>query len=119
MKIFTTFLIFLAINHALACPKDSIAGGQDGQACYKIFKTEKTWVEAEFDCQFNRGHLLSIHDAFTNTYLNGLAYENFGKNEVDYWLGGNAIMGNGWQWIDGSNFGYANWENGKFAPPPV
>jgi hypothetical protein len=107
----STFLLLL-IPYIYACPSGSIQGGTDGKSCYKIATNQKSWVEAEFDCQFSRGHLLSIHSAFLNTYFGGLAYENL-NGRSDFWLGGSVLLGANWQWIDGTRLDYQNWAKGK------
>lgn len=114
MKPLLCFLVILAFYEAaFGCPNGTIVGGSDGKSCFKISKTPRTWSDAEFDCQFNRGHLLSIHDAYTNVYLNGLADEQFSSSTNDYWLGATNQMQGGWQWIDDSSWNYANWASGK------
>ncbi|XP_055061935.2 ladderlectin [Misgurnus anguillicaudatus] len=84
-----------------------------GTQCYKFFKEQKTWAEAEKKCIEFGGHLASIHSSLAHKNL-----KNFVKNEggalTQTWIGGHdATQEFIWFWSDGSRFEYNDWHNGE------
>ena len=50
-----------------------------GHHCVKVFTENKKWNDAEGDCQFHGGNLVSIHGANYNSWIRGL-FQNATKN---------------------------------------
>ena len=79
-----------------------------GSEKYKLYKEKKNWTEANAQCEKDGGHLASI-----------LSPEEY-KAAVDVvgtkyaWIGGRKKAENDpWQWADGSDWGFSEWQNGK------
>uniref|UniRef100_A0A914Q450 C-type lectin domain-containing protein n=1 Tax=Panagrolaimus davidi TaxID=227884 RepID=A0A914Q450_9BILA len=96
------------------CPKGSVQGVGNPNECYKLILDAKDWYSADGVCQELNGHLVSIHDAFSNTFFGGMV-GGAGYNE--FWIGANNNNLNGtWKWIDGSSFNYDDWAPGNPQP---
>uniref|UniRef100_A0A914DYI4 C-type lectin domain-containing protein n=1 Tax=Acrobeloides nanus TaxID=290746 RepID=A0A914DYI4_9BILA len=74
----------------------------------------KNWIQAEAYCAGTGGHLASISDAITNSfiskYMKNFTYGN------PYWIGGiaNSYANKArWEWIDKDGFTYTNWAGGE------
>uniref|UniRef100_A0AC34G817 C-type lectin domain-containing protein n=1 Tax=Panagrolaimus sp. ES5 TaxID=591445 RepID=A0AC34G817_9BILA len=92
------------------CPKGSVQGVGNPNECYKLISDAKDWYTADGICQDMKGHLISVHDAYSNTYFVGMAG---GGGYTDFWIGGNNNNLNGtWKWSDGSAFDYDDWAPG-------
>jgi len=64
--------------------------------CYKWFFTaQKTWQDAETDCNNQGAHLISIHDDAENEFISKTV-----KGTV--WTGGILTRRQGWVWSDGT-----------------
>ena len=105
------FVFFLLLHTVLSdCPSGSVQSLNGN--CYQLVFTPRTWYQAESDCVANGGHLASITNAFTNSYLLQLGDKFFNSN--DYWIGGTSnFLGGNWSWSDYKPFGYINWVFGK------
>lgn len=114
----TIFLInFLCIN---SCPSGS-SKGPNGN-CYKVINSDReqqglpTWFQAENRCRKDGGHLASISDSFTNSFIANLARTVLGDSS--YWIGAVRTMqwwdntlplNQTWIWLDLKDFQYTNW----------
>jgi C-type mannose receptor len=92
------------------CPKESLTWNN---FCYFFSASNSSiaFYEAEFNCIGISGHLVSIHDAFTNGLLDDKAKEHFHESTMsDFWIGLNKfeIPGN-WSWTDSSSFDFKDW----------
>uniref|UniRef100_A0A914D531 C-type lectin domain-containing protein n=1 Tax=Acrobeloides nanus TaxID=290746 RepID=A0A914D531_9BILA len=67
-----------------------------------------TWYWAEEICSSIDGHLVSIHDAFTNIFLSQIV-----NSTRNIWIGGTTnVLNATWSWSDNSSWsGYTNWNN--------
>lgn len=100
----------------LACP-DGAFVGLNKSICYDVLvkSTGISWYDAETHCEtHNNGHLASISNAFTNSFIT--SYLNKTQSNNQYWIGGTSTMNEEghWSWSDGSDFNYTNWESGKY-----
>merc|ERR1719300_684258 len=106
--------------HQAECYKEVCPGEWDywekTGKCYKMFKNELTWMEAQFNCTSLGGNLALIHDYETNNFLSSLS------GGVNTWLGLRRIgpqvdpkpRNDQWTWIDGSPIvGNGNWLTGQ------
>lgn len=57
--------------YSLNCPVGYSDGGND--ICYKVFSTHASYAEATTQCEKDTGHLVSIHNAFVNNFVQQLA----------------------------------------------
>ena len=73
---------------------------------YTLHQTEKTWTEAEVECQNEGAHLASVTSEEVNEHLIRVAGSNY------FWLGGRKESGE-WSWSDNSTWGYTKWERGS------
>ena len=71
---------------------------------YKLHTEERTWTEAEAECQKEGGHLASVASKEVNEELHRLA----GTYRNSVLLGGKQKSGV-WSWSDNSSWGYTNW----------
>uniref|UniRef100_A0AC34GYS6 C-type lectin domain-containing protein n=1 Tax=Panagrolaimus sp. ES5 TaxID=591445 RepID=A0AC34GYS6_9BILA len=96
---------------APACPNGGIVWQSN---CLYFNSSEVEFVIAERQCQETGGHLVSVHDAFTNAFIAEKAGQIFDRS-YDFWIGGNTLIGGGsnWAWTDGSIFNYADWSSGE------
>uniref|UniRef100_A0AC34G0R0 C-type lectin domain-containing protein n=1 Tax=Panagrolaimus sp. ES5 TaxID=591445 RepID=A0AC34G0R0_9BILA len=69
--------------------------------------------KSEATCVQNGGHLVSIHNGFTNVFVIQEA-KKYMKDATDFWIG--ATKNNNaktWQWTDGSTFDFDEWKYGR------
>ncbi|XP_067325573.1 C-type lectin BpLec-like [Anolis sagrei] len=97
---------------AKSCPKDWM---KDQGYCYGYFESEKTWAEAEIECQTYGPdtHLASIltesETDLVASYI--LLHKPKGSN---VWIGLQDPYKNGrWRWTDESAFDYKAWGYGQ------
>uniref|UniRef100_A0A914CGE6 C-type lectin domain-containing protein n=1 Tax=Acrobeloides nanus TaxID=290746 RepID=A0A914CGE6_9BILA len=112
------FLIVQIISNIETCPSWTIAG-PNGNFCYIFLENYGAFSFAENDCVSRGGHIASVKDAITNSFLRNHAITSFGVSNPNftYWLGGiNIERGDNYVWTDGSKFSYENWASGQ---PPV
>ena len=77
------------------------------ESCYKGVSTKKSKASAENDCVGKDSHLASIHSA------NEMDFMVKGTTNTDgVWIGGERKE-NLFQWIDGTNFDYTNWDGSE------
>ena len=79
---------------------------RQGNRCYFLSKTTKSWSEAETFCQRNGGQLASVTDTQGFDFINGKG--------VQVWIGGISEPGNDtWVWTDCSPWGFTRWQGGE------
>uniref|UniRef100_A0AC34FE61 C-type lectin domain-containing protein n=1 Tax=Panagrolaimus sp. ES5 TaxID=591445 RepID=A0AC34FE61_9BILA len=102
--------LFSVIN--ASCPKESL---EWQKSCY-FFKNETIgFAAAEVECVQNGGHLVSIHDSFTDALLAQETSNFFHQSTmVDFWTGLTKMMPSGnWSWIDGTPLDFVDWAKGE------
>lgn len=113
---FLVLASLLAILHFswAACPNGWVVGPSNNY-CYKAVNNATYWVDADYNCILQGGHLASVSDAFTNSFLNSEAKKAFGNgNATEFWLGSTTMIQDGqWSWSDGNEASYMNWASGK------
>ncbi|KAH7697307.1 Nattectin precursor, partial [Aphelenchoides avenae] len=102
LKVFIAALLLPLV--ATDCPKNAVAG-PGGKDCFAIGQHPAKWDEADTYCAAENGHLAPVLNAFTNGFLAKIT--TMFKKSLR--LGGRYLDGK-WEWIDGSNFTYTNWE---------
>ena len=83
--------------------------------CYKAFKADKKWADAETACKAwgGDGHLASIADGGENTAVRAAANSACGTT-VAAFIGANDIVTEKtFLWTDGSKFVFTNWATGE------
>ena len=78
--------------------------------CYKLFKPALSWREAGAICSLHKdnGHLASVPDQETNDFLLTLVSDEY------VWIGAHDADSEGeWQWSDGTQWAYTNWDGGQ------
>ncbi|KAM6180310.1 regenerating islet-derived protein 3-alpha-like [Erethizon dorsatum] len=95
------------------CPKGSKAYGSH---CYVLFRTPKSWVDADLACQKRpSGHLVSVLSGAEGSFVSSLVKSS--ANSYQYvWIGlhdptlGYEPNGGGWEWSSTDILDYSNWE---------
>ena len=90
-------------------------GSQLGASCYKAFKAQKKWQDAEGECAGWGGHLVSIANAGENEHVRKVGAGCSEGISGDYfWIGGNdEAQEETWVWTDKSAFSYTNWNTNE------
>jgi len=87
------------------CPSD---WSKFGKSCYKLFKKNMKWVEAESHCIEQGGHLASVHSEQEKDFILALVPSAPGG----FWIGGSDREAEGeWIWSDCSPFRYSIWDS--------
>ncbi|XP_032077953.1 snaclec coagulation factor IX-binding protein subunit A-like [Thamnophis elegans] len=100
------------------CPSGTFAF-EDGSErnCYKFYKDNFTFEEAEQECQFRwKGHLASFTNGRQAAAIGAyVSKENIERNFV--WIGlrrdEGSSLSTGWCWVDGSQSRYRTWRNSE------
>ncbi|XP_063079975.1 macrophage mannose receptor 1-like [Engraulis encrasicolus] len=107
-------LVALAFGQAssqLQC-KEGYVQFQD--SCYSLTgASDDTWANAEQQCKFSGGHLVSISNKEENEFVKSL-FEKTDNKVV--WIGGQRVEPQrhlSWRWVDGANMEYDNWGAGQ------
>ncbi|KAM5227835.1 regenerating islet-derived protein 3-beta-like [Ctenodactylus gundi] len=95
------------------CPKGSKVYGSH---CYALFRTPKSWFDADLSCQKRpAGHLVSVLSRTEASFVSSLVRNSV--NSYQYvWIGlydptmGLAPNGDGWEWSNTDVLDYSNWE---------
>jgi hypothetical protein len=99
---FLLLCLLLFIPNVVAdCPSDSVSWLSE---CYSFLTTPQNFSDAESSCNSLNGHLISIHESFTNSFIYNEAKSIFSSN-VNISIGLSCISGN-CSWTDGSPFDY-------------
>uniref|UniRef100_A0A914YK85 C-type lectin domain-containing protein n=1 Tax=Panagrolaimus superbus TaxID=310955 RepID=A0A914YK85_9BILA len=111
------FLLFFltsikAAETSILCPDESY---EWQRSCYFFENKSTGFADAESFCASMEGHLVAIHDGFTNTLISQKAQNFFHESTVtDFWIGLTDLMilGN-WTWMDGTYLNYTNWASNE------
>jgi len=80
-----------------------------GNLCYYQTPSQMTWEEANSTCFSLGAELASVHSLEKNTHLYIIC-----GSENNCWVGFNDVAVEGeWEWSDGSNVEFTNWEDGE------
>ncbi|XP_020009317.1 regenerating islet-derived protein 3-beta-like isoform X1 [Castor canadensis] len=101
----------------ITCPK----GSQDASHYYALFKTPKSWMDADLACQKRpSGHLVSVLNGAEASFVSSLVKSTV--NSYQYiWIGlhdptlGEEPNGGGWEWSNTDVLNYLNWERNPFT----
>uniref|UniRef100_A0A8C0W1J2 C-type lectin domain-containing protein n=1 Tax=Castor canadensis TaxID=51338 RepID=A0A8C0W1J2_CASCN len=90
----------------ISCPKVS----QDASHCYALFKTPKSWMDADLACQKRpSGHLVSLLSGVEASFVSSLVKSTV--NSYQYiWMGSMTPHWCGWEWSNTDVLNYLNWE---------
>jgi C-type mannose receptor len=114
---FRVFLACVFFSSILAaCPSPAFEWSTTtGSKCFTFFNTPTSFAKAEIACNQNSGHLASIHDGFTNSFLSDLAKAEF-ISGTDFWIGASSTSAEGiWRWTDNTPVDFTEWK----SPPLV
>ncbi|XP_065449700.1 C-type lectin Cal-like isoform X2 [Chrysemys picta bellii] len=103
---------------ALSCPEGWLYFKGN---CYGYFSQEKTWMEAEVDCQnhLQGAHLVSIHNTVQAEMLSYYIKQHHTEKK-HIWIGLTDPHGTlSWKWTDHSLFNYKNWDRNQPDSPKV
>jgi len=81
--------------------------------CYKTFSTENgtSWVDANFNCNNERGQLASIPNEETNDFMKIIAPSE--RTLIGGFATGPVPNPDLWTWTDGTPWSYMNWAPGE------
>ena len=78
---------------------------------YTVFESNMTWTEARTYCEMLGGHLAYVNSAEEDAFIYSLTSTG---SKGGYWLGGeNITRGGTYQWADGTDLTYDNWDTGQ------
>uniref|UniRef100_A0AC34F603 C-type lectin domain-containing protein n=1 Tax=Panagrolaimus sp. ES5 TaxID=591445 RepID=A0AC34F603_9BILA len=95
------------------CPANTVSWHSQ---CFSFYSNSTGFADAELTCNNQSGgHLVSIHDGFTNALVTQQATKHFHeRSEVDFWIGATNLMTQKqWNWTDGTPLDYNNWNKGE------
>uniref|UniRef100_A0AC34F3D9 C-type lectin domain-containing protein n=1 Tax=Panagrolaimus sp. ES5 TaxID=591445 RepID=A0AC34F3D9_9BILA len=103
------FLIFGVFTHGFGSCPEGYFEWETSCFCFQTNSSGFSYAEAE--CVKISGHLVSIHDGFTNALLAQEAGTHFRESTVtDFWIGlTNLMPGGNWTWMDGTNLDFIEW----------
>jgi len=106
-------VFFSAVVVRSDCPANWV---QNGQSCYYIsqqFNSKLPWHEAQSICQQQGGMLVVINDDNENNFVFDQIKNDQGV-VLATWIGFHDLQQqDSWQWVDGSDNTYTNWEPGQ------
>ncbi|KFO30189.1 regenerating islet-derived protein 3-beta [Fukomys damarensis] len=101
------------LSSRISCPSGAKAYGS---YCYALFKTPKSWFDADLACQKRpSGHLVSILSGAEGSFVSSLIKSN-AISSYYVWIGlhdptlGLEPNGGGWEWSSTDLLDYFNWE---------
>jgi hypothetical protein len=100
MLLFLCLLLFIP-NITADCPSGSVSWLSK---CYSFLTTPQNFSDAESSCNNQNGHLISIHESFTNSFIYNKGNSLFSK-DFNMTIGLNCTFGN-CSWTDGTPFDY-------------
>uniref|UniRef100_A0A914PM20 C-type lectin domain-containing protein n=1 Tax=Panagrolaimus davidi TaxID=227884 RepID=A0A914PM20_9BILA len=111
LKLILIFAALFLITKA-SCPNGSLEWQTN---CFFFNNNTIGFASAEIECVQNGGHLVSIHDVFTNTLLAQQGGIYFHESTItDFWIGLNNMMPSGnWTWMDGTPLDFTDWAPGE------
>ncbi|XP_074840347.1 dromaiocalcin-1-like isoform X2 [Carettochelys insculpta] len=89
------------------------------EGCYGYFSHEKTWEEAEIECQqcWSDAHLASIHSAEEERMIADYV-KQMNENKRPVWIGFlDRDKNQCWSWTDESQINYTAWDQGQPDSP--
>ncbi|MBO5369819.1 MAG: S-layer homology domain-containing protein [Clostridia bacterium] len=92
-----------------------IAEGVYNGHTYQIFDEDIKWTEAKEYCESIGGYLSCITSEDEQEFVVSLI--NTGEKNC-YWLGGHRKENGGFEWINGGDFDYTNWDSGEPSNTP-
>ncbi|XP_055395096.1 lithostathine [Bubalus kerabau] len=102
----------------ISCPSGSMAYRSH---CYALFKTPKTWMDADIACQKRpSGHLVSVLSGAEESFVSSLVRNNL-NTQSDIWIGlhdpteGSEPNAGGWEWSSNDVLNYVAWETDPAA----
>ncbi|KAB0360617.1 hypothetical protein FD754_004773 [Muntiacus muntjak] len=102
----------------ISCPTGSMAYRS---YCYALFKTPKTWMDADIACQKRpSGHLVSVLNGAEDSFVASLVKNNL-NTQSDVWIGlhdpteGSEPNAGGWEWISTDVLNYVAWDTNPAA----
>ncbi|XP_004634196.1 regenerating islet-derived protein 3-alpha isoform X1 [Octodon degus] len=97
----------------IRCPQGSKAYGS---YCYVLFRTPKSWFDANLACQKRpSGNLVSVLSAAEGSFVSSLIKSSSNTHQY-VWIGvydptlGYEPNGGGWEWSTSDILDYSNWE---------
>ncbi|XP_040849303.1 regenerating islet-derived protein 3-gamma-like [Ochotona curzoniae] len=98
---------------SINCPKGTKTYGS---FCYAVFKTQKTWMDAELACQkMPLGNLVSVLNRAEASFVSSLIRSTVNSHQF-VWLGlsdpteGSEPNGEGWEWSSTNLLRYTAWD---------
>ena len=85
--------------------------------CYKYVSQATNFLAAEKSCNSMGGSLVSVSNAFENSYIDGMA--SVSSPAPSYWIGANLLVSARWSWTNGDNSSYQNWAPGQPSDPSI
>jgi len=84
--------------------------------CYKNYSPENnqnyiSWVDANFNCNYQRGQLASIPNEETNNFMKNVSATN--RTLIGGFATGQGPNPDLWTWTDGTPWSYMNWAPGR------
>lgn len=113
-RVLVLFIAILGLTFAnYTCPNGTVKGPNTNM-CFKFVSTPSTWLEAQINCAKMGGNLVTVGDAYSNSFLVKMAINN-SISTGSLWVGGTSLFkGTGnWSWADGSSWYYSNWATGR------
>nr|AAQ11362.1 convulxin subunit b [Crotalus durissus terrificus] len=107
---FGLLVVFLSLSGSEAgfcCPSH---WSSYDRYCYKVFKQEMTWADAEKFCtqQHTGSHLVSFHSTEEVDFVVKMTHQSL--KSTFFWIGANNIWNKcNWQWSDGTKPEYEEW----------
>ncbi|XGW31390.1 hypothetical protein V3C99_009952 [Haemonchus contortus] len=95
---------------AFTCPANTIYHAEFNR-CYKFSPDTLPFYMAEEACQTLGGHLVSFQEGLENAMVAETAQQQ--RIGSPFWIGLNKLNGNQWGYTDGSQFSFANWQDGN------
>lgn len=79
--------------------------------CYKYVPQATSFLMAEKSCESMGGNLVSVTNAYENSYISGIASSI--NPSGSYWIGVSLLLSARWSWTDGTNTTYLPWGVGE------
>lgn len=70
--------------------------------CYRFVPNDKTWNEAQVDCQRRGGNLVHIKDQATQNFIYNTVIRDLGWKVNGMWIGAHdRTKSNNFEWVNG------------------